>query len=263
MKIKVLVLGAGKMVEAILLGLLHSRPLTDWAIYSPSGTSAEKLADLVGAQWVSDLDHVDPEWVLVGCKPQQLKELKTTIGTRFDDRLFVSMLAAVTEEDQLQILNAKKLVRVMPNLNVKNRNGVSLLSSTSAPAELTTLTSLFSTLGMAKNMTEAELEELTLLTGSGPALFYEFTKSLADSFKSLSSVEREALARQVLLGAGATVSSDETPLAELINAVTSKGGVTIAVLEKWRELRLKSVLKSGIERGFERTEELKELLRRS
>lgn len=259
---KVLVLGAGKMVEGILMGLKATTNLSEWHIYSPSGTSAQKLAGKVGARALADLkDMKNPDWVLVGCKPQQLKELKTLLGERFKESLFVSILAALTEEDQRNILEVKDLIRCMPNLPVEYQQGIVLLSSNSAKSRLSSFQSLFSKLGTCLVVDETELEELTLLTGSGPAFFYEFTKNLADCFTSLNESQREKLARHVLQGAAKASSGGSQSLSDLTDSVTSKGGVTIAVLNEWRSLDLKNLMKKGIEAGKKRTEEIKALLR--
>ena len=260
---KVLVLGAGKMTEAILTGLKVSEDLSQWTIFSPSGVSAKSLAAKVGARATSDLSSVEqPDWVLIGCKPQQLPDLKVTLGGKFSESLFVSMLAALSEDDQKEILGIKNLIRVMPNLPVEMRKGVTLLSSSSAETRLSSFETLFSKLGVAMSVSEAELEELTLLTGSGPAFFYEFAGNLASSFTSLTPEAREKLARQVLLGAATATSGTTKPLVEMTSAVTSKGGVTIAVLEAWRELGLFALLQKGIETGKKRSLEIKSLLRK-
>lgn len=259
---RVLVLGAGKMTEAILTGLKKSENLSDWMIYSPSGSSASKLAGKVGAKAVTDLTQVkNVDWILVGCKPQQLKDLANTITDRFKESLFVSILAAVSEEDQRAILSAKDLIRIMPNLPVEFNEGICLLCSTSAKARLISFETLFSKLGTSLIVTEPELEELTLLTGSGPAFFYEFSRELAGAFESLDEIKREKLIRQVLKGSSVTVQYSKQNLSEMTDAVTSKGGVTIAVLNEWRQLNLRQFIKDGIQKGRSRAEEIKNLIR--
>lgn len=261
---RVLVLGAGKMVEAILTGFKASEDLSNWMIFSPSGTSARNLAVKIGARVVTDFNNLEtPDWVLVGCKPQQLPELKTLLGDKFKDSLFVSILAAVTEEDQRRVLNVKSLIRIMPNLPVEYREGVCLLSSTSAQARLGSFESLFTKLGTALVVSETELDELTLLTGSGPAFFYEFAKNLAHSFESMTEQDREKLVRQVLLGAAKSGKHTKKSLSEMTDAVTSKAGVTIAVLENWRSQNFFEFVKNGILAGKKRTEEIRALLRQS
>jgi pyrroline-5-carboxylate reductase len=260
---KMLVLGAGKMTESLLLGLHGEVDMSSWGIYSPTGTRAQNLASKVGATFiVHPHDFQDPDCLLIGCKPQQLKELKAQIGDRFKDVQVVSMLAALSENSQRQILGAQKLVRIMPNLPVRVKAGVILMSSESSPAELSKFSALFSSLGTVKVVKEDELEELTLLTGSGPAFFFEFAIELSRLARSLSLAEREALARKVLEGAGLMMTQDQEPLSTHVNNVTSKGGVTIAVLEKWREVQWGEILKKGFERGVQRIEEIREMLKK-
>lgn len=257
----VLVLGAGKMVEAILTGLRKTEDLSRWMIYSPSGTSAQNLAGKVGARFVSDLSDVkDPDWVLVGCKPQQLSGLSQTLGGRFKGSLFVSILAALTEEKQMEVLGIKELIRVMPNLPVEFNEGISLLSSNSAKGRLSSFQTMFSKLGVAQIVTESELDELTLLTGSGPAFFYEFAQNLAASFESLNQETREKLVKQVMKGTAVTVTTSKKTLTESVDAVTSKAGVTIAVLNFWRENHWSEFIKNGVKAGKARTEEIKKHL---
>ena len=254
---KVLVLGAGKMASAILEGLKNEVDLSRFYIYSPSGVSASALAKSVGAVHVKTLDEVTPDYVWIGCKPQQLKDLALALNGRFQNATFVSMLAALTEKDQLTVLGVKKLIRIMPNLSVKYKKGITLISTESAKANLAQIKTLFSLIGLAKELPEAELEELTLLTGSGPALFYEFTKILSASFNSLTDAEREELARMVLVGSGVSVSSSEDSLSTMIDGVTSKAGVTIAVLEQWRKLKMNELILDGVSTGKKRSDEIK------
>lgn len=258
---RVLVLGAGKMVEAILVGLKSTMDMSEWMIYSPSGKSAAQVASLAGCRSVSDLKNIPaPDWIILGCKPQQIESVKETIGDLFKDNLFVSILAALSEEQQIKKLGISKLIRVMPNLPVEFNDGVCLISSTSAKDRLDSFRQLFARLGDALVVTEEELEELTLLTGSGPAFFYEFTSILAQSFKSLDEAQRERLARHVLSGAAITSGQKNRPLHDLINDVTSKGGVTVKVLESFREEKLNELVLKAIQNGKERSLEIRENL---
>lgn len=260
----ILILGAGKMVEGILSGLVGKADMKTWSLFSPSGTSANLLADKVGAKFVTDLDTIkDPEWILVGCKPQQLAGLKATIGDRFKSSLYVSLLAALSEKDQLSTLGATSLIRVMPNLAVKYNQGVSLMASTSALPQVGRIEEIFKFLGEVVKVSEDELEELTLLTGSGPAFYYEFTKNLAESFTSLTPEMRERLARKVLAGAAVSAGNDPASLGALTDSVTSKAGVTIAVLEEWRRNHMQEFLQKGIATGKKRSTEIREQMKKN
>jgi pyrroline-5-carboxylate reductase len=258
---RLLILGAGKMVEAIITGLHGKRDLSELWIYSPSGLSAKKLSQMYQMNWAKDLNEIkaiDFDFVMVGCKPQQLKDLAFIFPNHLKNTPVISILAALSEEKQKQILGVSRLIRLMPNLPVKFGAGVSLVSSHSASEEMSHMEQYLSPLGHLKIVKEHELEELTLLTGSGPALFYEFTKYLSQCFESLSIEEREKLARMVFYGSALSAhqASDEK-IDDLISAVTSKGGVTIEVLNSWRHSPLKKLLQEGIDSGKQRAESIR------
>lgn len=251
---RVLIIGAGKMVDAILAGL-SPEDLSHWGICSKTGASARALAASYGLNFVNDpTAFEDPDWILLACKPQQLKEVSVP------DVPVMSVLAALPEKDQKEILGVTHLVRIMPNLPVRLKKGVSLIS-TSSLSLVDFPRALFGKLGLVKVLPENELEELTLLTGSGPALFYEFARDLSASFSSLTEDERQELARATLLGSA--LSCGDREFQTLIDAVTSKGGVSIAVLEEWRKRDLAGVLKSGVRKGLQRAQEIRAHLLRS
>ncbi len=253
---KILVLGAGKMIEGILTGLQKKMDLSEVLIFSPSGLSAQKLAKKLGAKWAQDIQQTDPDMILVGCKPQQIRELKRLIGDKFSEVPAMSILAAISEKTQREILGLSKLIRIMPNLAVAFNEGVSLVSSSSAPEFLPKIQEMFSHLGHVEMVSEKELEDLTLLTGSSAAFFYEFAHYLAESFGSLDPERREGLIRKVLMGASSTLKNSHEGLEELIGNVTSKGGVTIAVLEEFRRQGLDESVKAGVAKGHERARNL-------
>jgi pyrroline-5-carboxylate reductase len=254
---KVLVLGAGKMIESILKGLHKTEDLSEWHIYSPSGKSATSLAALVGAKSITNLKEIDNvDWVFVGCKPQQLKDLSVTLNGLFTDAIFISILAAISEQNQKKILGVSKLVRAMPNLPVAINEGITLLASESVESDLDSFQKFFAKLGTSLVVNESELEELTLLTGSGPAFVYEFSNQLSKSFESLSDDKREELTKQLLKGAAMTAHNSDKSLAQLRAEVTSKGGVTQAVLESWTQSSLNEILRKGISAGKKRILEI-------
>jgi pyrroline-5-carboxylate reductase len=255
---RVLVLGAGKMVEAILLGLKKEMSLKDWAIYSPSGKSAQKLALATGATWIKDPSDFKGDVILVGFKPQQLKDASAQIKDKFSNALFISILAGIDESTQRNFLGARQLIRVMPNLSVAEQKGISLLSSHSVGDKILEIKKLFSQIGFCQIVTEDELDELTLLTGSGPAFIYEFASALIDSFHSLDSQSREFLVRKMILGAAATMENSPYSLRELTSAVTSKGGVTEATLKSWVQGDFGGLIKKGIREGVSRSKQLRD-----
>ena len=64
----------------------------------------------------------------------------------------------------------------------------------------------------------------------------------------------------VLFGAGLSASASNETLGTMIDGVTSKAGVTIAVLEEWRKLKMNELMLKGVTTGKKRSDEIKESL---
>jgi len=248
------VLGAGKMTQAIFIGLSQKIDGRSFTFYTPSMTSAKDLASQTNGNFSKDIpDHIEADFLWLGLKPQGLESLRG-LGEQISSKtIVISMLAAIDEKTQMDILGVKKLIRVMPNLPVKYNQGVTLIASESAPEALEEVCDLFNLVGEGHILSENDLEKLTLLTGSGPAFIYEFIKILSSHFDHANA---EALVRSVLLGSAETVKNEDSSLQKLIDSVTSKGGVTIAVLNKWRENGLSDLVAAGIMSGKARSAEL-------
>ena len=65
----------------------------------------------------------------------------------------------------------------------------------------------------------------------------------------------------VLSGSGVSLESASEELDQMIGQVTSKAGVTIAVLEEWRNLKLNELIMSGVTAGKKRSIEISQTLR--
>jgi len=167
-----------KMTEAFSNGFKKTENLSEWLIYSPSGQVLHFLPAKSEQDPFKIFSQVkNPDWVLVGCKPQQLRDLKTTLNGKFKESLFVSMLAAVSEEDQMKILEIKDLIRIMPNLPVEFNDGITLLASNSAKGRLSSFQTLFSKLGTTMIVQENELEELIFSQVQAPLSSMNLPKS--------------------------------------------------------------------------------------
>ena len=254
---KILVLGAGKMVEALLNGILPDE--NKYYFYSPSGVSAEKLAAKFNAQAV-DKDLIpDPDFIVLAHKPQQLGQVAKELNGRFKEIPFISMLAAIDEQTHKKVLGATRIARIMPNLNVRFKRGVTLVSSVSFHKdELKFTLNWLSPTGLCLHVSEDQLNELTLLTGCGPALFFQFAIYLSKSFKSLPASELFKLTEQIMKGSAELLQEYPGDFEAAIKDVSSKGGVTEAILRAWDENHLNREIEKGIMAGRARSEKIQE-----
>jgi len=100
---------------------------------------------------------------------------------------------------------------------------------------------------------------LTTISGCGPAYYFLLTELLADKAKSLgfSDTDAEKLANEVLLGSAELLKKDSKSARQWRYAVTSKGGVTEAVIDSLNEQNFGEIFSQAIDEGVKREEGLR------
>src|SRR5690606_30280208 len=95
----------------------------------------------------------------------------------------------------------------------------------------------------------------------GHAYFYLFTQSLASAMAELGIDQKLAinLAKQTLIGAATLVSEERSKdLQEMIDAVTSRGGVTIEAVNSFKEEKLRELSLNALMKAYQRSLKLSE-----
>ena len=105
---------------------------------------------------------------------------------------------------------------------------------------------------------EARLDAVTAISGSGPAYFFAFTEALRDAGRELGldAAQADRLARGTFTGAAALLQASGEDPAELRAQVTSPGGATAAALAAFAEAGLQDVVRAAVRAALQRTEEL-------
>ncbi|MFV0512902.1 MAG: pyrroline-5-carboxylate reductase [Jhaorihella sp.] len=230
-----LLLGCGKMGSAMLGGWLAGGlpPGSVWVI-DPDPS------DWVKAQGV----HVNaplpesPAIVLVAVKPQMmgaaLPVLKKLGG---GGTLFVSVAAGTPISAFEAVLGAATpVVRAMPNTPAAIGRGITALIGNGAAggAELALAETLLAVVGQTVRLeSEAQMDAVTGVSGSGPAYVFHLIETLASAGEAQGLAPDLAmrLARATVAGAGALAEASEEDPGQLRRNVTSPNGTTQAALE--------------------------------
>ncbi len=227
--------GCGNMAGAMVAGWRAAGiDLSGVTAIRPSGIPVE------GVRTVAALpDHDAPKFVMLGVKPQKLDEVAPGLVPHVGkDTILVSLLAGVSAATlRVRFPEARAIIRVMPNLPVAERQGVTALFSEDDDAEArATVEALIATLGLAPWCgDEAAFSAIGAVAGSGPAYVARFAAALVKGGERLG-LDPElarAIATQTLVGTAAMAAKNE-PLAEIARRVASPNGTTeqgLAVLD--------------------------------
>ena len=227
--------GCGNMGSAMVAGwLMAGEDSATFTAVRPSGTP------VTGIRTVRSAGEADliPDRIVLGFKPQQLRDLAPEVARWVTSRTTVISMLAGADMATLQgyFPRARAIVRVMPNLPVAVRRGVlPLLASNPADAALQSeLQPWFSMLGFAPwCASEEEFGAIGFVAGSTPAYVARFIAAFAAAGEGRGLDPSLALtaAREAVLGSAWLAASTGEAMVDLARRVTSPKGTTEAGLK--------------------------------
>lgn len=254
-------IGGGNMAEALLRGVVSAgltapERICVFDIIPERRDVFKKMGCLPAG---SPADALAADVVLLAVKPQNMREALRTVAPRAG-QVFVSIAAGI----RLAMLESwlapgAKVVRVMPNTPLLAGKGMSALcpGARATPEDTRMVEALFRCGGDAVQVTEADMDAVTALSGSGPAYVFRFAEALfaAGEGLGLSPELSKRLAIGTVRGAAEMLERDGDA-AELRRRVTSPGGTTAAALDAFEKGGLEELVKSALEAARTRSVEL-------
>jgi pyrroline-5-carboxylate reductase len=258
-------IGGGNMAEAILKGLLASgTAATAIRVSEPLAARRQYLTEAYGIACSDDNNTVvaASTTVVLAIKPQMAAEVLPQLTAAFSaDKLLVSILAGAPTTRLATLLGQPaRIIRAMPNTPALIGAGATALAagSTATAADLATAEALFAAVGTVCTVTEAQMDAVTAVSGSGPAYIFTVIDAMVAGgvAEGLDPDTALALAIQTVVGSARLVAeTGEAPLA-LRQKVCSPGGTTLAAIEKLDALGFAAALTAGVRRAAERSREL-------
>ena len=236
-----------------------------------SGPHLEKLKKFEDKGAVITTDNIraveTADIVFLGVKPQILTDVLNEIkasGIPLNHKLFISMAAGFKLSSIEKILNTRKIIRIMPNTPAKISLGVIAVTYDSEVSdnEKKLCTMMLENLGTCIEGDENNLNVIGAIAGCGPAFVYRFMEALiAEGIRhGLDEKKARAIVEQTVLGsAKMVIENQESSVASLREAVTSKGGTTFAGLCKMTEGNFEQMMQNTIQASLDRTYEFEKL----
>ncbi|MCL6697289.1 pyrroline-5-carboxylate reductase [Sphingomonas sp. NSE70-1] len=250
--------GCGNMAGAMVAGWrLAGIDFSGVTVIRPSGKPVD------GVTTVTDYPEEQPQFVMLGFKPQKLDEVAPELAPHVGAQcIVVSMLAGVSAETlRERFPEARSVVRVMPNLPVAQGQGMTAIYSPDGGREqLADIDQLMASLGaISWCEKEEELGVIGAIASAGIAYVARFAAALAKSGEALGMQPgtAEQVAVQTLVGTAAYVADTGASMSEIAKRVASPKGTTeqgLAVLDA--EEGLQQLVDRTIQAAVQRSREL-------
>ncbi len=258
------ILGAGKMGEALLSGMLRAGEAPSGVIAAVRRQDrAEALRDSYGIEVTAAAAAADKaETLVITVKPQDMAGLLEEIAPHVKaDQLVISVAAGIpTRHIESRLGEQAAVVRVMSNTPVLVDEAMSVISAGRYATEqhLRRTEELLRPVGKVLRIPESQQDAATALSGSGPAYVYFLVESMVDAGILLGMSRASALemVKQAVFGAATMLrESGEHPVI-LREAVTSPGGTTISAIRELERHGVRAAFLAAIEAARDRGREL-------
>ncbi|HEY2442624.1 MAG TPA: pyrroline-5-carboxylate reductase [Streptosporangiaceae bacterium] len=258
------ILGAGKMGEALISGLLRAgRPAARIVAVARRPQRAAELRERYGVQLTSAAEAVKAaDTLLLTVKPQDMAALLDEIAAGLPaGRLVISVAAGITTSFIERRLPADvPVVRVMSNTPVLVDEAMSVISAGSHADDthLRQTEQLLRPVGRVLRIPESQQDAATALSGSGPAYVYYLVEAMVDAGILLGMPRQTALdmVTQAVYGAATMLRDTGEHPVTLREAVTSPGGTTISAVRELERHRVRAAVIDAIEAARDRGREL-------
>lgn len=258
-------LGSGNMATAFAEGLLAKNAVTQSALrcFSASGKSAAVLAEKTGILQTRSLVELlaGADTLVVAFKPQHLATADPALANLTDGKLVLSVLAGKKISSLQRVFpQARNIVRTMPNTPGQIGAGITgwCVTAPLSATDRATVETILGALGKAVEVSEAQMDAVTGVSGSGPAYVFEFAAALRDAgvAAGLAPETAQTLAVETLLGAARLLARKNIEPETLRNQVTSPNGTTFAGLQRMAARDFRGLVREAVLAAKARSEEL-------
>jgi pyrroline-5-carboxylate reductase len=258
------VLGAGKIGEALLAGLVKAGQPSDRLCFTERYPNRRReVSERLGVRQVEVAGAArDADVLVIAVKPQDIEALLAELAEVMrPGTLVVSLCAGLPTALFERRLGADTpVVRVMPNTPMVVGEAMSAISPGQQVTEdqLLEVERMLATVGRVIRVPEHQQDAVTALSGSGPAYFFYLVEAMIEAGVLLG-VPRELSAELVIqsaVGAARMLrESGEHPVV-LREAVTSPGGTTAVALRELDRHGTRTALAAAIEAARDRSSAL-------
>lgn len=266
MQPRIAFIGAGNMAQAIIGGLIdNGYPKKRIIAADPFAASLEKAQKLAIATTSDNAEAINgADIIVLAVKPQLMRDVCQAISPAVQAQgpLVISIAAGITEPLLSDWLGGNlAIVRCMPNTPALVQTGATAYFANSrvSPQQQQSTEQLLQAIGIVEKVdSEALLDAVTAVSGSGPAYFFLLLEAMQQAGEQLglSADVAKRLSEQTALGAAKMAQQSELSAKVLRQQVTSPNGTTEAAIGVFQAAGFETLVQQALEAADSRSKSL-------
>ena len=254
-KMDIHIVGLGNLGAAFLNGLKDSE--TNIYLYDDSNLVRQSIQKKYSITPEENLTAIDDGVLILCIKPQNINEFFNSHKDKIGKDVLICTPVAGLEIKTIEKYFANNVLRIMPNLLIRDKTGFIPFASNYQGDYLNFIQNILENLGTVNEVDESMFPIITALSGSGPAWFYELSNQLVNSGTELglSLEDSELIIKELVKSIPVLVDEDET-FKDLVNKVKSPGGTTEAGLNSLNDDSFDTIILNAIRKATQKSTEI-------
>ena len=266
-KIKIAFIGGGNMAHAIVSSmtddasravLMRNGDVFAITVADPEEAQLMRFKGLCNVTTDNAAAVNASDYVFLCVKPQCAAAALEPIRAYLESKVVISIMAGVSVDRLSELTGAKRIVRVMPNLNARVGESYSVYTVRGNGVDERVIQAMLGSFGTFSRVDESKFDCVTGIAGSGPAFVFAAIKAFYDEAVSrgFDADAAKSMVYQTFYGSVLTAESSNEDLQTLISSVCSKGGTTIEGVTHLTESGFENILRTAISKAIARSVEM-------
>ena len=249
---KIAIIGFGHIGKAFYKGLINSGFKKENILTSNGSATNRKIAG-------------QADWIIIAVKPLVVGKVIDQIKDVISNKIVISFACGVSISSMQKFAdnNKQKIIRMMPNIPIVVGNGTIgfFANKNVSSQEKREVIGIFSKLGkVIECKKEEDLDAMTILSGSGPAVVSCLISMLSKSGEKfgLEKNVSDEIALQTFFGTLSYLQKTKQKPLELEKFVATKGGTTEAIIKGLDSKKTYSGFVKSLEKGYIKIKKMNE-----
>jgi pyrroline-5-carboxylate reductase len=255
-----LIVGGGRMGEALLAGLLAAGRSPDKLVVAEVSESRRHELGSAHPEVTIAQDAVHCAGAVLAVKPGDVPDAARAVADAGARRVLSVAAGVTTAAIEAAAGQELAVVRAMPNTPALIGAGAAAISpgSTADEEDMAWAEEILGAVGVVVRVPERALDAVTGLSGSGPAYIFLVAEAMIEAgvLAGLPRDVAEKLTFQTLLGSSRLLADGRSTPADLRAAVTSPGGTTASGVRELERAGVRAAFLDAVSAATARSREL-------
>ena len=248
--INIHIVGIGNLGMSFLEGFKSLKDRTSLYLYENNEETIKNLESSYSV--TTDIDQIDNGILILCIKPNNLNEFINVNKSKISDQVLIATPLAGVSINHFENHFKNKVLRLMPNLAIKNNSGFIPYTKNYDEDYLHFIEKL-NHLGQTNEYPEDLFDIITAIFGSGPAWYFELSSKITDAATKLGMETDDAkfIVEQLILSLPSFLG--EQKFGEIVNNIKSPNGTTEAGINSLKDNSFDKIIYEAIEAAVKRS----------